>query len=640
MMPKEYGGIMRRFVTVAAVCMALFHILYISHVLEYLGIYLYQAAFRGVSVAFILALIYLVYPMRKSTSRNRLPWYDVLILLVAITMPLYYAFGYSSELYRWEMGDITVLETIMGCVTLVAVFEATRRIVGLPMSLLAVLLVIYAIFGHSFPGFFRHKGFELGFFINDVCYSEAGLFGFITGIGSTIVIMFIIFGQFLLTSGAGDFFVKLAYSLMGKYRGGPAKVAIVASCFFATISGESVANVATTGTLTIPLMKKVGYKPEFAGAVEAVASNGGQLTPPVMGAVAFVMADWLQIPYWTICLAAAIPAFLYFFTLFIFLDIEAVKRNLSGMPASELPSLKETIKDGWIYVLPLGLLVYLIGGLRYPPETACLYSLLFLVIVTMFRKRTRMGPQKLLSGLKNGAINALIACVTCITANIILDSLYLTGLAIKLTSAIISLSGGYLFVALLLGAATSFVMGMGLCTMAIYLILGSLVAPVLVEMGVPILAAHLFVFWWGLTNFITPPVCCNVFVACAIAGSDVWKTAFRAMYLGIMSYILPFIFVYHPALILIGHPLDIVRSVFITIAAVTMLAYGMGRWLLVRLALWESALLIASGVLLLLHSWTTILVGLGIGVGVFLLKRRQYNKIATLPKVVKENDNL
>ncbi|MBI4284726.1 MAG: TRAP transporter fused permease subunit [Chloroflexi bacterium] len=618
--PREFSGGLRRAVTVLAAGTALFVLLYIGHVFEYAGMYLNQNSFRGIAVAFVLALIYLLYPATRSAPRDKLPWYDLLLLVVAIIMPLYYGIAYPSQLARWQMNTVTPVEIVMGAITLAVLFEATRRLTGLALPLLGTFLCFYVIFGQSFPGFLQHKGISLPFFMTSVGYTE-GLFGFVTGIGLTIVLMFIIFGQFLLDSGGGEFFVKLANALIGKYRGGPAKMAVVASAFFAMFSGDTLANVATTGTVTIPLMKRTGYEPHFAGAVEAVASNGGQFTPPVMGAVAFVMAEFLQMPYWSIALAAAIPAFMYFVVIYIGVDVEAAKNGLVGLPQGERPSLKETLKEGWVYLLPLVVLVYLLGGLMLRPEISALYALLVLIIVTMLRKKTRMSPKRLVSALEHGVVMSLIAMVAIFAAGVVVQAFFLSGISGKLASGIVTVSGGQLFIALLLAAAASFVMGMGLATIVIYVVLSTFIAPALLSSGVPVLASHMFVFWWGLTSTITPPVAGNVFVACAISGAGVWKTGIAAMRLGMMAYVIPFVFVYQPALLLLStSPMEVVRVVLITLGATAALSYGTGQWLLARLKLWESAVLVVGGVLLLMFNWISIGIGVAAILAIFLLQ--------------------
>lgn len=620
MIERKHEGIAGKLVTIVAVVMSLYHILYIGHVFEYLGIYILQEVHRGFHIAFVLALIYLLYPFRKKVSGGRLRWYDVLLVIVAVAAPLYVAFTNHQNLMRWAMGRLGSIEIILAIVGIVMLLEATRRVLGWAMPLLAIILLIYALYGNYFPGFLQHSGFSLKSFINTIFYSSTGMFGFVTGISATLIIMFILFGEFLLASGAGEFFIGLALALAGKYRGGPAKVAIVASMFFGMISGATTANVATTGTITIPLMKKIGYSPSFAGAVESVASNGGQFTPPVMGAVAFIMAEWLGIPYWGIVVAAAVPALLYYIALYIYIDLEALRMQLRGLSPDQVPSIKGVMKVGWVYVIPVLLLLYFIGVLMYPPETAALYSALAMVVVSVFRKETRMGPKKLIAGLKGGAHGVLIAAASCITSGIIVASIMITGLGPKITGVILSISAGNMLITLVLTAIASFIFGMGMATVAIYMILVTLVAPALVNVGVPPLAIHLFVFWWGLTSFITPPVCPGVFVACAIAKSKAWETGITACRLGMLTYILPFIWVYKPALLLIGSPTEIITVTLTTLLMTIMLGYAIAglmlRW-------WQRILLLIGASLVLIPNWIPIGIGVVFGIAVFLLYWRQ-----------------
>lgn len=600
-------------VTVVAVVMSLYHILYIGHVFDYLGIYTFVETHRAFHVAFVLALIYLLFNV-KSTTQGNTSWYKIALALLSVTMPLYFAFNAQSEIQHWQLVGLSSFELILGIIGLVLLLEATRRVDGLPMTLVAAFFVLYTLYGSYFPGFLQHRGFSINSVINIIMYSDRGIFGFVTGISATIIIMFVLFGEFLLASGAGELFIKLAYALVGKYRGGPAKIAIVASMLFGMISGSTAANIATTGSFTIPLMKKIGYKPAFAGAVEAVASNGGQFTPPVMGAVAFIMAEWLGISYWTVALAAAIPAILYYIALYIFIDIEAMRLQLRGLSPDQLPSLKGVFRLGWIYIIPIATLIYFIAVLNYPVATAALYSIALMVIVSLFTVKAGILPKKIISALKNGATGGLQAYMACIAAQVITSSIMLTGLGPKLTSLLLAMAGQNLFLILAVTALTCFVFGMGMGTIPIYMILVTFVAPALVELGIPPLAAHLFVFWWGLTAQITPPVCPGVFVAGAIAESKIWDTGLIAMRLGVLTYFLPFIWVFQPSLILIGSTLETAAVVTVVFVAIIMLGYGISGFML---KWWQRLLLLGSTGLLLTFNW--IFAGAGIAIGIFTL---------------------
>lgn len=613
---KKITGTLGSIATWVAVAMAVYHILYIAHIFQWFGVHILMEIHRAFHVVFVLALVYLLFPFKKGTVSGKFTWQRIALTVLAIALPLYFIINNDS--LRWSIQGTTDLETVLGLIGIIMVLEAARRAVDWPMPFIAAIFFLYALYGNYIPGFFHHRGFSLKSTIEAVVYSDLGIFGTVTGVAATIIIIFVLFGQFLIASGGGEFFVKVAYALMGKYRGGPAKVAIVASMLFGMISGSASANVATTGTFTIPLMKKIGYRPEFAGAVEAVASNGGQFTPPVLGTVAFIMAEWLGISYWNIVIASAIPAILYYIALYIYVDIEAMRIGLKGIPSEEIPSLKSVFKVGWIYVFPLAFLMYLIGWLNYPVQNAALYTIAVLVIISAFRKETRLTLKKLVGAFRGGTVGGLQAYVACITAGIIVSSIMITGLGPKITSVIVTISHGNLFLISLLAAVTCFVLGMGMGTVPIYLILVTLVAPAMIQVGVPPLAAHFFVFWWGLTAHITPPVAVPVFIASSIANGQVSKTGYLACRLGSLTYILPFVWVFHPALMLIGPLSETVIAIVMTLAAVIILGFGLSGFML---NWWQRTLLVASAFLTLTLNWYLITIGIVISISILLWHR-------------------
>lgn len=612
------GGIVKKTVTVIAVIGAIYHLLFVVGFFQRIDIYMMAETHRAIHIAFILTLIYLLYPARRKASGSKFQWYNIILLLMAIIWPLYFAFNTGIDTKRWLAGNISTFEIVIAIVTIVLLLEAARRVVGLAIPILATTFFIYAMYGNYFPGFLEHRGYGLMRVINTLAYSVVGLPGNITDVSARILITFVIFGYFLLVSGAGEFFTDLANALIGKYRGGPAKAAVVGSMMMGMISGSGSANAVTTGSITIPLMKKLGYRPHFAAAVETVASNGGSLTPPIMGSVAFLMAEWLGISYWTICLASVIPAILYYICLYMYVDIEALRLNLRGLSPDEVPSLGKTLTTGFLYFIPLVVLIYLIAVLMYPVEVSAIYCIILTVIISWFRKKSRMGLKKILEALKGGAISMISPAIACITAEIIVGTIMLTGLGPKLTSTILSISGGNMFFILGFTAITCFILGMGMGAIPIYLILASLVAPALVQLGVPPLAAHMFVFWWGLTSHITPPVAVVAFAASAIAESSPMKTGFTASRLGVLTYVLPFIWVFQPSLLLLGPLTDTARVVLITLIAIMMFCFAIAG---AMLNWWQRVLLLAGTVLALTFNWTFVGIGAFIGIAVFILYR-------------------
>ena len=350
---RQLSGHKAKIVTIVAVAMSGYALLYVSHFLDLFGVYITSSTHRSLFLAFLLALAFLLLPMRKGEPRDRLPWYDILFILVAITGPLYNFFTWTDNAERYMWGEFHTFEIVLCAITVLAVLEATRRALGPAIPIVAGVFLLHMFFGNYLPGALWVPKLEIERIASMMAYLDTGIYGIALGIAATVIIMFIIFSQFMFATGAGDSFIKFALSLVGNVRGGPAKVAVVASAFMGMISGATTANIAATGVFTIPMMKRIGYKPEFAGAVEAVASNGGQIMPPIMGLVAFVMAEWLGISYWSIVVASLIPAILYFTAVFIMVDAEAGRLGLRGMPRSECPPMLQTLKEGWFFFLPI-----------------------------------------------------------------------------------------------------------------------------------------------------------------------------------------------------------------------------------------------------------------------------------------------
>lgn len=609
---RRYKGALAKLTSTLAIAMSLYQLFYVSAAFEFLGVFIPQVVYLATSLCFVLVLIFLLFPMSKHAPLDRLPWYDVALIVLSMSGTGYVAYLWISE-EAFQYVYATTEGVILGLITAALVLEATRRMVGWVMPLIVLLFLLYTKFCNYFPGLLHGRGYALERMAGDLYIAGQGILGLPLSIAFTIVIAYIMFSQFLFQSGAGKFFIDLAYSLVGHVRGGPAKVAVLASAIFGTLSGSPVGNVASTGVITIPMMKGLGYKPHFAAAVEAVSSNGGQLMPPVMGAVIFIMCEFLGLPYWSVCVAAALPALLYFLAVFLMVDAEAVITGLRGLPRSELPSFKKTIRSGWYFFVPLFLLISLLGVARYAPERAAIYSLVALLLVSMVRKQTRLGFGKISAALRDAGKAMLTVAITCAAAGLILGSLSITGLGIKLSSLLVNISGGSLPFLLVLAAFASFIMGMGVTVTACYIMLAILVAPALIELGVLPLAAHFFVLYWGLVSFITPPVAIAVFAASAIAGSDPLRSGFTATRLGVVTYIIPFMFVYAPALLMKGSASEVVITFGTSIIGCIALAAGLGGYLLVVKVNWvQRPLLLLASLLLLFPGWHSDLIGFGV----------------------------
>lgn len=602
-----------------AIVLVLWSVIYISHGFDYLGITIAQDQYKASFLGLVLPLAFLSHRAKKGVTRVQ--WYDWLLIAVAL-VPNVYVFLFNDSWRLHEILGPTTYETAFGVALTFVLLEALRRVFGIVLPLVLLLFLIHPLLSSHLPGILSGKGYSVTRVWGVIYFPPEGIFGMPLSIAGTLVIAFLLFGQFLVKSGAGETLMDLALSLVGRARGGAAKGAIVGSCLFGSLSGSSAANVAVTGTFTIPLMKSSGFRPDFAGGVEASASNGGQLMPPVMGAVVFVMADFLQMPYIEICYVALIPALMYYFCMFMEIHFEACRFGLKSLPPSDLPSFRNTIKAGWLYFIPIIVLIYLMFGLRYTPELSCLWATVSLVVVAGFRKRTRLGIRVMLDAVEASGRSIIQVGLACAMAGIIMASLSLTGVAILISGELVKAASGNLFVLLLLAAVTSFIFGMGMTAIPCYIFVAIMVAPALVEMGISQLGAHFFVFWLALGSFITPPVCIAAYVAAAIAQSPPMKVGLQATLIGIGIYVIPFAFIYNPPLLLAGSPSEIVLTVTFVLIGIVGLSAGISGYLLMRTGWAQRIPLLAGAVLSFAPGWTMRLLGLGLIVAIFMWQMR------------------
>lgn len=495
---------------------------------------------------------------KKSDGRFRLTdW-----ILIAATV---FSMGYivvENKVLENRLAFVTPFTTVQLVAVImlvVLVLEATRRLTGLTLPIACLIFLAYAFWGDRFTGVLGHAPLSAKRILEQISITSEGIFGSSLGISATYVVIFIILAGFLETTGAGQFFIDIASSATGTKRGGPAKIAVVGSCLFGSISGSSVANVVSTGTFTIPLSKSVGYPSYFAGAVEAVASTGGQLMPPVMAAVAFIMADNLSVPYISICGAALIPAVLYYWSLFSMVDAKAVKLGIAGLKKEQLPKGREVLKNGWFLALPFLVLIALMM-MNYTPMKAGFYAIVSLLVILLIFDRKKLNWANITNALENGAKGVISVSVTSACAGIIVGVIMITGLGLKFTSIITTVSNGNLLIALILSAVVAIILGMGLPTVPAYIVMSSLVAPALIKMGVAPMAAHMFVLYFAVLSCITPPVAIASYAAAAIADANAIKVGFESVRLAVVAYIIPFVFVYNPVLLFDGKPIDIFLS--------------------------------------------------------------------------------
>lgn len=592
---------------------------------------LYTAAFgvldaqlqRSIHLAFGLCLVYLLYPARKKWSRRRMHWFDVLLACLGAAAPLYVVFNWDQLVLR--AGMINTTDMVVGLLAIALVIEAARRVVGWPIVIVASLFIAYAFLGPYIPGDFAHQGASLKRLVGHLFYTTEGIMGIPLGVSSTFIFLFILFGAYLERTGLGQFFIDLANAVAGWAVGGPAKVAVLSSGLMGTVSGSSVANVAGTGSFTIPMMKRLGYKPEFAGAVEAAASTGGQLMPPIMGAAAFLMAEFIGIPYIEVAKAAAIPALLYFTGIWIGVHLEAKKTGLKGLRREELPKIKDILLDRGHLLIPLIAIVWLLVK-QYTPMRAALWGIVLAIGASMLRSSTRISLRGVLEGLEAGARAALGVLVACACAGIIVGVVTLTGLGLKLASVLVDLAGGLLLPTLMLTMVASLLLGMGIPTTANYVITSTIAAPTLMLIGIPHLPAHMFCFYFGVIADLTPPVALAAYAGSGIAKGNPMVTGVNAFKLAIAAFLIPYIFVLSPSMLLIDTTaVEIIRIIITALCGMVGLAGAMAGFLYVRTTLIERLLLLVGGLMMIDPGMQTDLVGLGVlalVVGFQYLKKR------------------
>jgi len=525
---------------VIAVIMSLFHI-WVNTFGVMPGIYR-----NAVHLGFVLILVFFLYPMSKRHPQKFITL-DVILAFLSAIVALYILL-FEEELHL-ERASVPILrDYLFAALALILLLYGTYRAVGWFIPALSLLFVFYALsLGNIIPGTFHYRGVALTRFLYRMYLTDEGIFGIVCTVSSTYVILFILFGAFLLKSGAGDFIIRLAQAVAGHRVGGPAKIAVVASGFMGSISGSAVANTVATGSFTIPLMKKVGYRAHFAGAVEAAASTGGQLMPPIMGAGAFIMAQWTGISYLKIIAVATIPAIMYFASVAFFVHIEALKQRILPTPKETLPRLGTVLKEGFQFTIPVIILVLLLLRGFTPTYAACI-GIGSIIVVSWFKRDTRMGIKDILDALYMGARNTISTAAILICVGIIIGVVAITGVAITFSGVVMDLSYGILFFAIILVMLASLVLGMGLPVTASYIMLAVLAGPALTQMGVSLLAAHMIIFWYSQDANVTPPVCLAAFSAAGVASSKPMQTGFTSWKLAKGLYIIPFLFAYTPLL--------------------------------------------------------------------------------------------
>ena len=553
---------------------------------------------RSTTLSFGLVLCFLCFKFKKN-DKNKVPIYDWLLAALAVVIPVYFVVTFDTLVMRG--GNPTTMDVVLGVVLIVLVMEATRRSVGLPLVIVAGVFLVYAFTGPYMPGLIAHRGYSVSRVASQMFLTAEGIFGTPMSVMTTFVFAFIVFGCFLEVTGGAKLFINLAFALTGKFAGGPAKTAVVASGLLGTISGSGLANVVTTGTFTIPLMKECGYKPSFAGGVEASSSSAGQIMPPVMGAAAFIMAETTGLSYLNICLAAAIPAVLYYLSVFISVDLEARRTHLKTVDASQVPKLGPTLRRCYPLLLPIATLIILLV-IGYTALKAALYATVVMCLTSFLSKETRLTWKRVFDAICQSAYNSVTVCIACAVCGIVTGVITMTGLGLKLSNVILRLSGGDLMATLLLTMVASIILGMGLPTTAKYIVLSAVAAPAVVELGVPLVGAHLFILYFGVIAEVTPPVALTSYAAAAVAKSPNVETALQGLKISIGAFFIPFMFCFYPALLFENvTPMGMVTGLlcsFIGVACLSATAIG---YYFGDLKLWQRVIMF-SGVALVMHT--------------------------------------
>ena len=578
---------------------------------------------RMTTLSFGLFLCFICFKMKR-TDTNKVPIYDWILAIVSVAIDVYIIATFDTLTKRG--GNPTQMDIIFGILLILLVLEGTRRAVGKPLVIVALLFLLYAYFGPYLPGAISHRGYSINRISSQMFLTAEGIFGTPMSVMTTFVYSFVVFGCFLEVTGGAKLFINLAFALTGKFAGGPAKTAVVASGLLGTISGSGLANVVTTGTFTIPLMKTCGYDATFAGGVEASSSSAGQIMPPVMGAAAFIMAETTGVPYLQICIAAAIPAVLYYMCVMLSVDFEARRCHLKTVAREEVPDLLPTLKRCYPLLLPIATLIVMLC-IGFTPLKASIYATAAMILTSFLSKETRLNGKRTLEALTKSAYNSITVCVACAVCGIVTGVITLTGLGLKLSDLILTASGGDLFLTLLLTMVASIILGMGLPTTAKYIVLSAIAAPALVKLGVPLVGAHLFILYFGVIAEVTPPVALTSYAAAAVAKAPGVKTALQGLKISIGAFFIPFMFCYYPSLLFVDvTPAGLFAGFYSAFIGMICLCGCSIGYFFGPLKTWKRVFMFL-GVALLLHpSTVTDILGTVVVLIMFLVQKRMTGK--------------
>ena len=627
---RKLTGKVALFITIVAILMSAFHLFTAWH-----GTLLAMKQ-RSLHLIFAFTLGFALYPGFKNSSKDKIDITDWILMILSIGVWGYIFF--NVEAIALKGGQMSTTDMVLGVLAVLLTLEVTRRVVGPELPIVTIVFLLFAYFGRHLPGVFAHRGFNVTRIVSHMYMTTEGIMGTPLGVSSTFVFMFILFGSFLDKTGVGEFFIDFAYALTGSTRSGPAMTSVLSSGLMGSISGSSVANTVTTGAFTIPLMKSVGYKPHYAGAVEATASTGGQIMPPVMGAAAFIMADFTGFPYISIVKAAIIPAVLYYIAVGTMVHLEACKLGLKGMPRESLPKVSNILRKQGYLTLPLIAIIFMLVK-QYPPTMAALTGIVIGVIVafaaSLIKKDNSFTPKDILGAMEAGAKGAVGVACACACAGMIVGVVTLTGFGLKIAEVIVLIAKGKLIPTLLLTMVSSIILGMGLPTTAKYIVLATMAVPAITKLGVNLMSAHLFILYFGVVADVTPPVALAAYAGAGIAGANSMKTGFQAFKLAIGAFIIPYIFVINPHLIMVDSvagttvnwlPITAAIPTIVTALIGTIcLAGTVESYLFGNLRIWQRVILLGAAFALLDPKLLTDFIGLG-ALAVIFVTQKLLNK--------------
>ena len=583
----------------------------------YAGVSYHRSQYLSIILALTSVHVFLTYPpIRRLARQTRAPWYEWICLAGALACNAYIAVTFADITTLMEF--VNTERLVLGGIGIVLVFEMVRRTAGMPLIVVVAIFILYAVYSDYFPDILYARPASWPRAVTYLYFDPSGLYGAPLGVMAGVVLAFVLFGNLLFASGGGQFLTDLSMRALGRYRGGPAKMSVLSSSLFGTMTGSAAANVAFTGMVTIPLMKRVGYRPAFAGGVEAVASSGGLLAPPVMGAAAFLMAEFTEIPYSEVALAALGPALLYYIAVFIQVHLVAEREELPNVKPEDLPRIESMLRGALMFVVPLAVLIYCLFVKFLAPDTSVIYATAALLLIMAAVNRASLRPRALLGVIESTGRSLVQPIVIAALAGLILGVVNITGLGSTLSQALILMASDALPVLLVFTAFASIVLGMGMPAVAIYILLAVLVAPALQEFGIEPLAAHLFIYYFGIMSYVTPPMAFACFVSGPMAGADPFRTGIEGMKLSVVAYVAPFLFVLYPELLLVGHWLDVAIAMATAIAGAGCLAAAVAGFIVRRLHWLERLLLVAVGLALMTSETFSDVIGVAAALALWL----------------------